>query len=118
MSNEAPEPQRDWWLEFATEKIGAVLFAQELRQEDRNGYFTWSWVVGLFLIIGTVWRAQWDYAAGRVPDPWAFLWVLAGIVLFVCGVALRINGGVEIRHLRRLQQIARRGRIPDDPRGR
>ena len=110
--------QREWWMDFATEKIGAVLFAQELRQEDRNGYFTWAWVAGLAVIVGTVWRWQSDMATGRIADPWGFVWVIAGALMFICGVALRVNGGVEIRHLRRLQQIAQRGRIPDDPRGR
>lgn len=113
MSDDYEPSRREWWVDYTLEKIGAVLFAQELRQESRNGWFTWMWVFGVVFIGSTIWRYNGDLAAGRTSDPWAFAWVVLGALLFVAGVALRINGGIEIRQLRRLQKLASMGKIPD-----
>lgn len=102
----------DWWEKYTLEKIGDVLFAQELYQEDRNGSYTMVGVWGVVWLVAGIWRYISEAQAGRF-DGFAAFGTVAGVALVVAGIALRINGQIELRRTRRLIKIVNQGRIPD-----
>jgi hypothetical protein len=106
--DEPPQRERNYWLEYAIEKVDAVLLAEELHFENRNGTFTWTWVAGLFFV-----GAGWWGALQPNANWTAALNIVGGIVVFIVGVALRINNGFELRRVRRLLRITSRGRLPE-----
>jgi hypothetical protein len=88
--------------------IASALFEIQLWLEDRRGWFTWMWVLGAGAI-GWVWFKSSTEAGWISSNGWhAAGNVLGGLLLFVSGVALRINAALEMRHFKRLEGIAAR----------
>ena len=92
------------------EAIARALFDLQLRLEDRRGYFTWMWVLGVGAI-GWVWfKSVSDYSWVGQNGWLVGSYLIGGTILFIAGVALRINASIEMRHLKRLDGIAMRMR--------
>ena len=98
-------PRKDPWVEYTLEKLNELLIAQEIAQEDRNGGFTAIGVMGV-IFIGSSW---WHAVSQPLANQWDFLGFLAGGIALISGVALRINGQLDLRRLRRAQKTIHAG---------
>lgn len=98
------------------EAIARALFQLQLRLEDRRAYFTWMWVLGV-VGIGWVWfKGATDYSWAAQNGWHIGINLIGGTILFIAGIALRINAMFEMRHLKRLDGIAMRMRPELRPR--
>lgn len=86
--------------------IASAMFELQLWLEDRRGWFTWMWILGAgaigWVVFKSATEANWLSGNGWHPA----INVLGGAVLFVSGLALRINAALEMRHFKKLERIA------------
>ena len=99
-------PRRDPWVEYAIEKLNELLIAQEIEQEDRNGRFTMTCILGLVFVASSWWHA----ATQPTSNQWDFLGLVVGAVAIVAGITLRINGQLDLQRLRRTQKLLQSGK--------
>lgn len=92
--------------DHAQERVADTLIDLEMRTEDRAGNFTLMAIGGMIAIGVGIWQIV-TLARGSSPAS-PLLLILAGYTLAVCGVALRINSALEMKHLRRMQKINRK----------
>ena len=103
------DPYKDE-TEEQREAIARALFDLQLRLEDRRGWFTWMWIIGV-AAIGWVWFKSVSEYGWASQNGWHIgVNLVGGAILFIAGVALRINASIEMRYLKRLDGIANRMR--------
>jgi hypothetical protein len=99
------DESRDWFRERITSEVESALSQLELAVEDRNGNYTWMWIIGL-VMVGSVF---FSYATtpGKQFDAWVPINLFGGAALVVSGIALRIHNASFIRQIQRAIKVAR-----------
>lgn len=90
------------------EAIGAALFDLRLALEDWRGWFTWMWIIGICVLGWAVYKSFFEPGWLSAYTHHAVINYVGGVVMFIAGVALRINAAIEMRHLKRLETLAAR----------
>lgn len=102
----------DLWDDWTNDKVDSYLIAELIYFEDRNTAFSMTIFMAVIFMIGAVVTV---FMSDPQPTAWPFITFGLALLGFVIGIALRINGHLEVKRINRLRNIIERHRLKSQP---